>query len=84
MGAPSFASGHGIWAYVQAYTFSEMMPDCRKAFLDIAYELGEPREIMGVHYPSDEEVARQLAHRILLLMWQTDTFQKDFALAKEE
>ncbi len=84
MGSPSFASGHTLWAYVQAYTFSELIPDRRKAFLDIAYELGESREIMGVHYPSDEEVARQLAHRMLLLMWHTDTFQKDFALAKEE
>ena len=84
MGSPSFASGHTLWAYIQAYTFSELMPDRRKAFLDIAYELGESREIMGVHYPSDEEVARQLAHRMLMLMWHTDKFQQDFALAQEE
>jgi len=84
MGSPSFASGHTLWAYIQAYTFSELMPERRKAFLAIAYELGESREIMGVHYPSDEEVARQLAHRMLMLMWHTDKFQKDFALAQEE
>ncbi|MFK8164247.1 MAG: hypothetical protein AB8H12_17510, partial [Lewinella sp.] len=70
--------------YIQAYTFSELMPERRKAFLNIAYELGESREIMGVHYPSDEEVARQLAHRMLMLMWHTGKFQKDFALAQEE
>lgn len=84
MGSPSFASGHTLWAYLQAYTFSELVPDRRKAFLDIAYELGESREIMGVHYPSDDEVARQLAHRMLMLMWHTDKFQKDFALAQGE
>ncbi len=84
MGSPSFASGHTLWAYIQAYTFSELIPDRRRAFLAIAYELGESREIMGVHYPSDEEVARQLAHRMLMLMWHTDKFQKDFALAQGE
>jgi acid phosphatase (class A) len=60
------------------------MPDRRKAFLAIAYELGASREVMGVHYPSDEEVARQLAHRMLMLMWHTNKFQQDFALAQEE
>lgn len=84
MGSPSFASGHTLWAYIQAYTFSELLPDRRTEFLNIAYELGESREIMGVHYPSDEEVARQLAHRMLLLMWHTEKFQKDFDLAKDE
>ena len=84
MGSPSFASGHTLWAYIQAYTFSELLPDRRAAFLRIAYELGESREIMGVHYPSDEEVARQLAHRMLLLMWHTEKFQKDFDLARGE
>jgi acid phosphatase (class A) len=60
------------------------MPDRRKGCLDIAYEHGKSVEIMVVHYSSDEEVARQLAHRVLLLMWYTDTFQKDLAFAPEE
>lgn len=84
MGSPSFASGHTLWAYIQAYTFSELMPEKRKAFLDLAYEIGVSREIMGVHYPSDEEVARQLAHQMLALMWQTEQFQADFKAAKTE
>ncbi len=82
--SPSFASGHTLWAYIQAYTLGELIPNKRKAFVDLAYEIGESREIMGVHYPSDEEVARQLAHRMLLLMWHTDTFQLDFQKAKQE
>lgn len=82
--SPSFASGHTLWAYLQAYTLGELMPDKRKAFVDLAYEIGESREIMGVHFPSDEEVARQLAHRMLMLMWHTDKFQQDFAAAKAE
>lgn len=84
MGSPSFASGHTLWAYIQAYTFSELMPDKRANFLAIAYELGLSREIMAVHYPSDEETARQLAHRMLALMWQTEKFQNDFQKAQAE
>ncbi|MEM9982295.1 MAG: phosphatase PAP2 family protein [Bacteroidota bacterium] len=82
--SPSFASGHTLWAYIQAYVLGELIPDKRKAFVDLAYEIGVSREIMGVHYPSDEEAARQLAHRMLLLMWHTDKFQDDFQKAKKE
>lgn len=82
--SPSFASGHTLWAYIQAYTFGELIPGKRTAFVDLAYEIGHSREIMGVHYPSDEEAARQLAHRMLMLMWHTEKFQKDFKAAKEE
>jgi len=84
IGSPSFASGHTLWAYIQAYTFSELLPEKRQAFVKLAYEIALSRELMGVHYPSDEEVARQLAHRMLALMWNTDKFQQDFAKAKEE
>ncbi|MGD1843515.1 MAG: phosphatase PAP2 family protein [Thermonemataceae bacterium] len=82
--SPSFASGHTLWAYIQAYVLGELIPDKRKAFVNLAYEIGVSREIMGVHYPSDEEAARQLAHRMLLLMWHTDKFQDDFQKAKKE
>ncbi|WP_025665679.1 phosphatase PAP2 family protein [Aquimarina megaterium] len=81
---PSFASGHTLWAYIQAYTLSELIPEKRDEFIALAYEIGLSREIMGVHFPSDEEVARQIAHRMLLLMWHTDKFQKDFEAAKRE
>ncbi|MEL6923368.1 MAG: phosphatase PAP2 family protein [Bacteroidota bacterium] len=84
MGSPSFASGHTLWAYIHAYTFSELIPDKRDAFIKLAFEIGKSREIMGVHYPSDEEAARQLAHRMLSLMWQTEKFQKDFRAARAE
>lgn len=82
--SPSFASGHTLWAYIQAYTLGELLPDKREEFVELAYEIGESREILGVHYPSDEEAARQLAHRMLMLMWHTEKFQQDFTMAKGE
>lgn len=84
IGSPSFASGHTLWAYLQAFTLAELLPEHRTAFLDLAYEIGFSREIMGVHYPSDEEAARQLAHRMLWLMWHTERFQQDFRTARAE
>jgi len=84
MSSPSFASGHTLWAYIQAYTWSELIPEKRIDFLNIAYEVGESREIMGIHYPSDEEASRVLAHKMLSLMWENPAFQKDFAAAKSE
>ncbi len=82
--SPSFASGHTLWAYVQAYILAELVPEKREAFLGLAYEIGYSRELMGVHYPSDEEAARQLAHRMVALMWNTMAFQNDFRTAKNE
>ena len=80
----SFASGHTLWAYIQTYALAELISKKREAFTDLAYEIGASREIMGVHFTSDEEMARQLAHRMLLLMWHTNTFQHDFKAAKAE
>jgi len=84
MGSPSFASGHTLWAYIQAFTWSELVPQKRQQFLDLAYEIGESREVMGIHYPSDEEAARVLAHRMLTAMWTNPKFQKDLEAAKRE
>ena len=84
MSSPSFASGHTLWAYIQAFTWSELIPAKRKEFLDIAYEVGESREIMGIHYPSDEEAARVLSHKMLEFMWQNPVFIRDLRNAKVE
>ena len=82
--SPSFASGHTLWAYIQAFTWSELVPSRRKDFLAVAYEVGESREIMGIHYPSDEEAARVLAHRMLTAMLQNSRFREDLRAAKQE
>ncbi len=81
---PSFASGHTLWAYIQAFTWSELIPSKRNEFLATAYEVGESREIMGIHYPSDEEAARVLAHKMLSAMWENSEFLRDLEAAKRE
>lgn len=81
---PSFASGHTLWAYIQAFAWSELIPNRRSDFLEIAYEVGESREIMGIHYPSDEEAARVVAHRMLVMMLDNEEFKQDLKNAKAE
>lgn len=84
MSSPSFASGHTLWAYIHAFTWGELIPKKRKQFLDLAYEIGESREIMGIHYPSDDEASRVLAHGMLSAMWSNPNFINDFNASKLE
>lgn len=84
MKSPSFASGHTLWAYLQAFVLAELIPSKKEEFYQLAYEIGLSREIMGVHYPSDEEASRQLAHEMLNMMWKNPDFRKDFVAAREE
>ncbi|WP_276389430.1 phosphatase PAP2 family protein [Eudoraea chungangensis] len=84
MGSPSFASGHTLWAYIQAFVWSELLPEKRSEFLAVAFEVGHSREIMGIHYPSDEEAARVLAHTMLVKMTDNPEFKKDLEKAKAE
>lgn len=84
MSTPSFASGHTLWAYIHAFAWSELIPEKRSQFLDVAYEVGESREIMGIHYPSDEEAARALSHKMLSAMWSNPKFKEDLKKARQE
>lgn len=84
IGSPAFASGHTMWAYLQAYVWSEVIPEKRKEFLALADEIRRSREIMGIHYPSDNEAARLVAHRMLKSYFQNSQFKKDLKAATEE
>lgn len=84
MGSPAFASGHTLWAYLHAYLWSEILPEKRAAFLKLAEEIRQSREIMGIHYPSDNEASRVLAHKMLELMTYNAQFQQDFKEAVTE
>jgi acid phosphatase (class A) len=84
MQSPSFASGHTLWAYLQAFLWSELRPDKRSQFLALSEEIRQSREIMGIHFPSDNETARVLAHQMLSLMAKNQKFHQDLKTAKLE
>jgi len=82
--SPSFASGHTLWAFIQACTWSEIIPQKRTDFIALAEEIRRSREIMGIHYPSDNEASRQIAHKMLTSYFKNEKFKKDFQQAVAE
>jgi acid phosphatase (class A) len=84
LNSPSFVSGHTLWAFIQAFTWSEVAPERQEDFIVLAEEIRRSREIMGIHYPSDNEASRQVAYKMMQYFFKNDTFIKDFREAVAE
>lgn len=82
--SPSFASGHTLWAFTQAFTWSLIAPEKEKEFLALAEEIRRSREIMGIHFPSDNEAARQVSARMIQYYLNNKQFQADLEAARQE
>ena len=82
--SPSFPSGHTLWAFAQAYLFSEIIPERRSEFLRKADEVRWSRELLGIHYPSDNEASRIIAWHLLKAWYKNPLFISDLHKAKEE
>lgn len=82
--SPSFVSGHTLWAFIQAYVWSEIIPEKQKEFIALAEEIRRSREIMRIHFPSDNESARQVAHLMVQNYFKNARFQTDLKEAVSE
>jgi acid phosphatase (class A) len=82
--SPSFPSGHSLWAFTQAFIFSEIMPEKRADFLKMAEEVRWSRELMGIHYPSDNEASRTISWYLLKYWYNNPQFVSDLEKAKIE
>jgi acid phosphatase (class A) len=80
----AYPSGHATNSYVNAYLYSELMPEFSSFFIKDAYDMAHSREIIGVHYPSDSESGRVLAWQIIRRLLTNQKFKKDFDAAKDE
>lgn len=80
----AYPSGHATNSYVNAYLYSELIPDFAAFFIKDAYDMAHSREIIGVHYPSDSESGRLLAYQLVRQLLTNDQFKKDFTAAKAE
>jgi acid phosphatase (class A) len=76
--SPAFASGHTLWAFIQAFTWSEIVPEKQKEFIALAEEIRRSREIMGIHFPSDNEASRQVAYKMIQHYFKNETFVRDY------
>jgi acid phosphatase (class A) len=82
--SPSFPSGHSLWAYTEAFIFSEIFPEKRAEFLKVAAEVQWSRELMGIHYPGDNEASRIIAWNLLQFWFRNPQFNIDLKKAKTE
>jgi acid phosphatase (class A) len=80
----AYPSGHATNSYVNAYLYSELLPEFSSFFIKDAYDMAHSREIIGVHYPSDSESGRVLAWQLIKRLLANEKFRKDFVAAKEE
>jgi acid phosphatase (class A) len=60
------------------------VPEKENAFIALAEEIRRSREIMGIHYPSDNESARQVAYEMFKTLFKNKQFNEDLARAKNE
>lgn len=82
--SPSFASGHSLWSFTEAYVFAEIIPEKRAEFLKMAEEVRWSRELMGIHYPSDNEASRVIGWHLLDGWYRNPKFVADLEKAKIE
>lgn len=61
---PSYPSGHAFQAYLLAQKLSKQYPLHYVAFYRIANRIAKARVSVGLHYPSDNKKAFELAHHI--------------------
>jgi len=84
IGTPAFPSGHTLWAFSDALVLGEIIPEKREEFLKLADEVRWSREILGIHFPSDNEAARVISWHLLKSWYHNPKFVADMEKAKAE
>ncbi|AXY72556.1 phosphatase PAP2 family protein [Paraflavitalea soli] len=82
--SPSFPSGHSLWSYTEAYIFAELFPQKRQDFIKVAAEVRWSRELLGIHYPSDNEASRVIGWHLLKSWYKNPRFVADLKKAQME
>ena len=80
----SYPSGHATAGYLQALTLIELMPEKRDAILLRAQQYANNRLVCGVHYRSDIEAGKVLAHAVHATLQQQPQYQSALAAARRE
>lgn len=63
--SPSYPSGHALQSYFICKLYSYKYKSKKKDLLAIAEEVAYSRKVMGLHYQSDNDFAKQIADEIL-------------------
>jgi hypothetical protein len=63
--SPSYPSGHALQSYFICKLYSYKYKSKKSDLLSIAEEVAHSRKVMGLHYQSDNDFAKQIADEIL-------------------
>jgi len=63
--SPSYPSGHAMQSYFICKLYSYKYKSKKKDLMAIAEEVAYSRKVMGLHYQSDNDFAKQIADEIL-------------------
>jgi len=80
----SYPSGHSTVGDLDALILAQLAPDLKDAILARGLQIGDDRVIAGVHFPSDVDAGRTLAHVLFEKLMASPEFQADLAKAKAE
>lgn len=83
-GHPSYPSGHSAESFFVAILVSKLDPKNAEIYFNDALRTALNREIAGVHYRSDTEAGRELAHQYFNLLLKNDDFVRALESAKAE
>lgn len=79
---PAYPSGHAGQSYAVALILSALDPENESKYKQFAENIGQRREIAGVHYPSDSDAGRKIADQIISKLMTVKEFQDKFNQAK--
>jgi acid phosphatase (class A) len=82
--SPAYPSGHTTETHVLAEVLGMLYPDKLKALRARADAISRHRIEAGAHYPIDVEAGKALALLVVGGLTQSDDFQDDLLLAKQE
>ena len=60
--SPAYPSGHSTQAWFMGLMVAELFPSKAKEVLKLANDIADTRLALGVHYPSDQEFGKFIAH----------------------
>jgi acid phosphatase (class A) len=82
--AYSYPSGSAMAGYLEAMLLAEIVPEQREAIFVRADDFAHNRWVCGAHYPSDTNMAHQIAATLFGIMLANPAFEEKLATARAE
>lgn len=81
---PAYPSGHTAFAFVIAYVLCDLVPQKCGTFKQEAYDIMYSREVLGVHFASDNTAAKDFALQFYRAIKRNNSYLEDLKRSKQE